>query len=169
MNITLYTNTADSRIANKSGFLTAIATLTGARPTDEMSIVTPVICVDNNAAVLSANYVYISDFSRYYYITNIEVKSGSQVYIHCNADDRYNWYNYYKNKSCIITRSEKIGAPTAIPDSKLPIDPNRHQLLTLKILKDGSQVFANQLSDCDFVLAAVGNIKEQITPEPAEE
>lgn len=159
MNITLYTNTADSRIANKSGFLTAIATLTGARPTDEMSIVTPVICVDNNAAVLSANYVYISDFSRYYYITNIEVKSGSQVYIYCNADDRYNWYNYYKNKSCIITRSEKIGAPTAIPDSKLPINPNRHRLLTLPILYNGNTAFASDINDCFVVLTNIGNLK----------
>lgn len=163
MQITIYINTADSRVANKSGHLTTIASLSG-RPTEADSIVTPQIIVDWKPQYNRVNYAYIVDFGKYYFIKDIVVKSGGQAILYLDADDRYNWYDYYKSKTAIITRSEKIGAPTEIPDSKLPIDPNRHELLTLPILKNGAPTFAQTINQCDYVLATVGNIKETVQP-----
>lgn len=158
MIINLYTNTSDSRYARKT--LSVKAANIQARPTAEMSIVSPIIELDYVSSYLTANYAYISDFGKYYYITNIRVKSGSVIIMELDADDRMNWYDFYKNKSATVLRSESVGAPTEIPDSKLPIDQNRHDIKSIKFLVDGGTPFATDIKECAFVLTVIGNNKQ---------
>lgn len=70
MTITLYTSTAESSRLNKSAYLTTVATLTGQLlvPT---SMTAPVILFDMDTVgeAPKANYAYIDDFARYYFIT----------------------------------------------------------------------------------------------------
>ena len=159
MTVTLYVNTADTRTANKAPYLSTLATLS-CRPTNACSVIQPSIILDWKAMYNNANYAYIADFNKYYFITDKVLDSGNQCLLQMDADDRFNWYDYYKNKTAIITRSEKIGAPTAIVDSKLPINPNRHELLTLPILKNGAAAFASDLATCKVVLTTIGNVKQ---------
>ena len=68
MNITFYTNSADPLKANKSGSLTQLVQLTGCSIIGDFNILTPRIKVAANANTKTANYCYISDFDRYYFI-----------------------------------------------------------------------------------------------------
>lgn len=160
MQIKLYVNSADTRVCNKAPYLSTIATLDNCRPLDPCSVVQPVISVDWSNTYRPVNYVYVSDFNKYYFVTDRVVTAGGRCILYLDADDRYNWYDFYKNKSAVIIRSEKIGKPTEIIDTKLPIDPNRHTLLTLPILKNGASPFAASLNDCSVVLTNVGNVKQ---------
>lgn len=159
MTVTLYVNTADTRVANKAPYLSQIASAV-CRPTNSCSVIQPSIILDWKAMYNNVNYVYIADFAKYYFVTDKVLDSGNQCLLQLDADDRFNWYYYYKDKTAIITRSEKIGAPTAIVDSKLPINPNRHELLTLPILKNGAAAFASDLGTCKVVLTTIGNVKQ---------
>ena len=52
---------------------------------DDASLEDPVIYLTYNASLLQANYVYISDFNRYYFITGREI-SGKTMYLTLHVD-----------------------------------------------------------------------------------
>lgn len=58
---------------------------------EESSIVDPIIVVEYNGALTGVNYMYIAEFHRYYFITNIEsVRTNLwRVYAHCDVLKTY--------------------------------------------------------------------------------
>lgn len=89
MDITLYSNNSDSKVLNKS--LTPLGTVTGAVLKEYTSIINPVLQVTRSANVIAANYVYIPDFGRYYYITNMEYQTNNIVAITLAVDVLYSF------------------------------------------------------------------------------
>lgn len=67
MTIDLYTNTSDKNVIHKS--ITAYGSYTGSLR-NESSIISPTIYVESSGGIF-ANYAYIPEFGRYYYITDI--------------------------------------------------------------------------------------------------
>ena len=128
MNITLYKTSDDSRKAVKQ--LTQIGNTVSAVPTDDMSILNPVIILDYNSAYLAANYLYIPLFGRYYAITSRTVTIGKRIVINAAVDAVMSWYNSIKNCNITVTRNGGIGGPTMIPDEKLPVIPNKENVVT---------------------------------------
>ena len=84
MNIDFYQNTNDKRVINKT--LGTPVTLSNCELIDESSIINPSFTIDNNSAIYNYNYVYISYFGRYYYITDITVLNGEQMRVNCAVD-----------------------------------------------------------------------------------
>lgn len=143
---------ADRRVLNK--VTTTIKTVT-ATPTGEINILYPKLILEYDSTILNANYCYIPDLNRYYYLS-ITLDKGKRMILNCGVDVLKTYANQIKNRQGTILRSESIGKPTQIVDNKLPIDPNRHELKTLKILPaNGQPVFKSAQSDC--ILATVGN------------
>lgn len=105
MNITLYTCNADPLKANKSGSLTTLATITGATIYGEMNILTPKIKLDANNNSLTANYCYISDLDRYFFIKDKVGITATHVILQLENDRRYNFLNTIKNSDVTATRS----------------------------------------------------------------
>lgn len=81
----LYVNSSDNNVMSKT--ITNITTITNIAWKENTSIMDPVVIVDCVTDLTGANYAYISDFGRYYYINNIEVMPGNlyALYLHCDV------------------------------------------------------------------------------------
>lgn len=129
MLLNLYTTTDDTRVLNKT--LTAVKDI-NAVPVDGVTLLNPQFIVEYDSSILNANYCYISELQRYYYITNIVLMRGNRMQFNCAVDVLKTYADDIKNCTAVITRSESIGKPTQIIDKMLPIDPNKKELLTAK-------------------------------------
>ena len=87
-------------------------------------VVNPVILVSGN---VDANYLYIPDFNRYYFINSIthEITGVSTIYAHC--DVLQSFYDEIINLPCIVKKAESNGAFNSfIPDNTYH-DKNNHE------------------------------------------
>ena len=79
IHITLYACTADNRQVDKTNYLTSVITGTAVFY-ENSSIVAPVIKFDWGGSFNSnVNYVYIQEFNRWYYITDVRALIGGSV------------------------------------------------------------------------------------------
>lgn len=101
---TFYTNTSDDKRLNKN--LTRIRT-TNIEYKDDTSVVNPVIKVTTFANVFTANYVYLSDFQRYYFVREVTV-SQQYVIMVLEEDVRYTLREGIKRCRAIIKRQERL-------------------------------------------------------------
>lgn len=131
LSITLYTSTADPKELDKSSKLTQIgsAAIT-ATPTNDIDVLNPTVLLNYNSNYIGANYAYISAFGRYYYINDKSVKPGQSITLTMSVDPLMSFRNQIKNCTACVTRSESVGQPTMIPDDRLPINPNKKELLS---------------------------------------
>ena len=131
LSITLYTSIADPKELDKSSKLTQIgSTAITATPTNDIDILSPVVLLNYNSSYLNANYAYIPEFGRYYYVNDKSVKPGQSITLTMSVDPLMSFKNQIKDCTACITRSESIGGPTEIPDDRLPVDPNKKELLS---------------------------------------
>lgn len=99
----LYLNSSDERVLNKN--LTEKLTLSNFKYKDDTNIIKPSIIVAYDSRIFESNYVYLSDFKRYYYITNKTV-SQQRVIIDLEIDVRKTYENYLLNCDVIVSRQE---------------------------------------------------------------
>lgn len=71
---------------------------------DEASIVDPVILVEHNKPI-NANYAYIAEFNRYYYIRNIESVRTGLWRITMHTDVLKTFSEGILNSPCIVAKS----------------------------------------------------------------
>lgn len=85
MQVTLYTTTSDRNMLNKE--LQQIKTM-DVKLKDDCTLLNPVFEVSKIAfsEISKANYCYIPDFGRYYYIGNSDFLTGGIVSIPCEVD-----------------------------------------------------------------------------------
>lgn len=94
--------------------------------TDEESIIfgdSSILSPTIKCKTYSGNYVYISQFNRYYFITNV-IWSKGYYYVSCAVDTLYSNENAINNMSVLVTRSEN--RTTDIPDSNIPFRANKY-------------------------------------------
>lgn len=124
MTVTLYnTSDPDNKLSKNTNPITGGSDIT-AIPTQGVSVLAPSLSLDYSSDYLGANYLYISDFSRYYYIRDMKVDIGKKIYLYCEVDPLMSFSSQISNCPITATRNEGIGAPTKIPDNKLPVIPN---------------------------------------------
>ncbi len=104
MTITLYQSVSENVTVNKN--LTELATLTGSLR-EESPVLDPVIMVEGLEAYLAtANYAYIPEFNRYYFITGVEsIRTGLWT-ISLHVDVLYTYRDQIKANNAIIERNE---------------------------------------------------------------
>ena len=104
MNVTLYNNSSPNNAVNK--IITKIgdtmSTVNANRPIDVMN---PTIVIAYNASYIGANYMYIQEFGRYYYINDIEIENGNIMNISGHVDVLKSFWNSFKGSRCIAERS----------------------------------------------------------------
>lgn len=159
MTLNLYNTTDDPRVVNKT--LTSIKTITGT-PTEDISILAPTFIIDNDTSLVSVsmfdvNYLYCSELGRYYFVT-IDLLAGKQLRLKCTIDPLMSYVADLVNCQATVVRSESTGI-TAIPDNKLPIDPNREEVLSILLDKDPFNVMesVNWMDDPCYLITVVGN------------
>lgn len=141
LTVQLLSTSDDPKTVTKT--YTTIDTVT-AVPTDSCSLLAPKLLIDNTAIIKDANYMYISEWGRYYFIGDPVFMTGKKIMIPGSVDVLMSWDSSIRNCEGCVLRSESIGRPTMIPDSKLPINPNKKELLTAKksfTLDTGSNLY----------------------------
>ena len=101
--VKLYNNASDNRVVHKA--ITQIGTDRTCQITDNCDVTNPRIILNMNSGDLSANYMYIADFNRYYYITGITILNGNQTEISGHCDVLMSFWTYIKNCQCTAGRS----------------------------------------------------------------
>lgn len=117
MTAILYNNRSDSREINKN--LTELSTINITLYLDT-NVATPVFKVKN--FINNANYMYVPDLHRYYYINNYTL-SNQCVYLHCSVDVLETYKTEILNSECLISRSENDYNDNIV-DTLAPITEN---------------------------------------------
>lgn len=109
MDATLYFNKSDKRYVDKQ--LEAI-TYEGSDHIDvefkeDTSLEDPTFILRTQSKVLTANYIYVPDMNRYYFINDYTV-SHQRIYINCHVDVLMSFKKEFKKENVIVARNEKL-------------------------------------------------------------
>lgn len=107
MTIKIYKNLSDTNVLDKN--ITQLGSdLTGYLKED-CSIIDPVITIEDFTSfnIQQANYAYITEFGRYYYINNIVVLSNELFELHMHVDVLKTYASGIRSNSAVISRQEK--------------------------------------------------------------
>lgn len=119
MTITLMQTADDPRKIGKT--TQTIAADVACKPSEPFTLLQPRILIDYASAYMACNYVYIPEFSRYYF-AELTLISGRELLLTCKIDVLNSFDLSDVEIMCV--RSESAGINLA-PDSKLPVDPSR--------------------------------------------
>lgn len=105
MTLKLYTNYSDKNHLDKS--ITQQGTDISGTLREDCSVVDPVIKIQSitNFDISTCNYAYISEFGRYYYITNI-VCVGKLYELHMHCDVLMSFKSQIRGNTAVISRNE---------------------------------------------------------------
>lgn len=104
MNIILYKNESDPIVVDKN--LTTMKTVQG-NLKEDASFLNPVILLNLNTPP-TANYAFIPDFGRYYYITDYTYRGRFLWEITLRVDVLMSWKNGIKSNTAILKRQEHL-------------------------------------------------------------
>lgn len=124
MTISFYTTSDSPKKVNKT--LSLIGSSVALAPTSQVSVLNPVLIVDNVSGFINANYAYIDDFNRYYWITTAMDTSGRLI-VSGKVDYLMSWNAGIRSCPATIVRSETAGITYCV-DTKLPVDPNNYSI-----------------------------------------
>ena len=102
MNIILYRNSSDNRVLRKS--LTQVSTPLSCDIYGSESIITPRFILEYVG--VEANYCYVAELNRYYYIRDIVLAPGGQRILMCEVDVLMSNIDEILNLSCLVLRQE---------------------------------------------------------------
>ena len=105
---------------------TQIGTSITIDPLSTINELNPVFVVSYNSQLLACNYITCSELGRSYFATK-SIDTAGRIVFSCTVD----YISSFDLSSCPINvvRNGGIGSPTMIPDSKLPINPNKKEVI----------------------------------------
>lgn len=129
---TFYNCSDDPKVIGKT--LTDGTVVESIVPTDGCDLLSPTFVLDYNSNLTTCNYVVVgAPFNRHYFISDMSIDIGKKIEIKCNVDVLETYADGIKASTACIVRSESVGGPTYIVDNKLPIDPNRKEIKSIKL------------------------------------
>lgn len=112
MTATFYNNASAPEVVNKQ--LTTLGTA-NVDITNGFTIDKPNFQMARNDSLLTANYMYVPDLNRYYFVT-LEIENGAFIRITAESDPLKSFWNSIKTSQCIAYRS------TSKPDARIEDD-----------------------------------------------
>ena len=120
MNIKLCSSVSEIVAINKvvSIINDVSATIKGA-----LSVENPVLILQYKSDIQSkVNYVYIPEYNRYYFVTDIINLTGGRYELHCKVDVLMSFKDYILNLSCIVDKqSSKDNANMYLDDGSFVV------------------------------------------------
>ena len=107
MKIIIYNFNGDYTNVDKSNELTQIMDLDGTLR-EQCSVLNPSILVESTNLPTSANYMYIREFNRYYFITDIISVYNNRIRINGRVDVLYSYRDDILNQYMFIERNQNI-------------------------------------------------------------
>lgn len=145
----LYFNESDTNVVNKAvSFVGDVMNLHFKQPSEVQN---PTIYISREYDADKANYIYIPDLHRYYFITKCELENQRYI-INCKCDVLSTFYPYFKKKTCISKRSSNK-FNLYINDDKLNL---RAETRTLTFPFPNGFKRADNSKDFDFILTVNG-------------
>lgn len=145
MTATLYVNTSDNKYLSKTISSLGAVTIQLKEDTD---LINPVIILENSGAVQGANYVYIDEFQRYYYIVD-KVFSHQRMELSLKVDVLMS-FNFANCNVIAMRSSNKYN--TYLNDPKYP-----HVQFTNPVIKAFPKSFNNHLSAVLTIAGGAGS------------
>ena len=102
----LFFNTSNYNVASKT--LTSVSSDLTLHFKNESEVVNPTIYISRSQDVLDANYLYVDDLKRFYYINEITLEAQRYV-LKCHVDVLMSFYPQILDQRCIIERNPDIG------------------------------------------------------------
>ena len=112
MNVTLYSNSGDPRQITKN--LSILGSAKTANATQPVDVLRPTLRLVYDSNIISANYMYIDTFNRYYFIDEKSME-GNEMVVSGHVDVLMSHRNAILNSYCIAARSASKPEPF-IPD-----------------------------------------------------
>ena len=132
MTIFLYELSADPRKVDKSGSLLQVTTIpgydyqTGMSGTfkDKTDMIDPAIRLEiSSDFIKDFNYIYISEWGRYYFVRHISVERSNLITVYCHVDVLYSYATEISGLSALVSRTETNYKPYLI-DARRPFGKN---------------------------------------------
>lgn len=133
--VTLYKCTAENNRIDKTDYLTSVGELVGYLR-EETSIINPVIVIEYDK-VIDFNYVYISTFNRYYFVTEVKNFRTNLWRISLRCDVLMTYKETILNYECYVSRNE-FTFDSYIEDNLLPLKHDKQVEITKKKQSSGS-------------------------------
>ena len=109
MNVTLYSSPGERNIIGRSK--TLIKSMTSVQATEIMSVETPDILLDADSSIIGADYAYIGELGRYYFINSLEIVNGNQYRLALESDPLESFKASILSSQAIAKRSSNKGNP----------------------------------------------------------
>lgn len=153
MNITLYNCTAEPNKLNKTTSLTQKATYTGAVARQNLSIMHPILVLEESISnIAGVNYCYISDFERYYFVREITCDVNGLFTLVLDVDVLMSFKAVIELQRGIVKTNENIYNMYLPGDIK---SETRPVVSTIQfVARSGSGYFTNQ--NTQYVLLGIG-------------
>lgn len=127
MVLKFFSITDDPRVVNKSVDAAHPLTSVTINPTDIKEMLEPTFVITNASQISSDyNYMYIPEFKRYYFITNMSLDKANNMIITTHVDVLMTYAESIPNIKGMIIRSTK--ASGEMIDKSLPINENVKEL-----------------------------------------
>lgn len=150
MYITLYRNGSDNRILRKS--LTQISTPLSCDIYGSESIITPRFILEYVG--VEANYCYVAELNRYYYIRDIVLAPGGQRILMCEVDVLMSNIDEILNLNCLIARNENTEF-TYLTDEQVKITTDK-KLEIIEFTESVINIDNASSATTNFILAVAG-------------
>lgn len=149
MNITLMNTDSPNNMINK--VCTIVADYTGAVARVNVSVENPVLILEESVAnIMGANYCYISDFGRYYFITDKTCDVNGMWTISLKVDVLESFkYDIYQLKG--IVQRQKDNYDMYLRDDKIPVGARK----TVAVRKIGNTIMPVDASNVPCVIMLV--------------
>lgn len=105
MEITIYQNYSENNAINKR--LNVIDTITAVCKAP-VSVENPILMIEYASTDLNANYAYIEDFDRYYYINNITTLTGGRLELNLSVDVLMSFSSEILTMPVIVDKQEQL-------------------------------------------------------------
>lgn len=150
MYITLYRNGSDNRVLRKS--LTQISTPLSCDIYGSESIITPRFILEYTG--VAANYCYVAELNRYYYIRDIVLAPGGQRILMCEVDVLMSNIDEILNLNCLIARNENTEF-TYLTDERVMITADK-KLEIIEFTESVINIDNASSATTNFILAVAG-------------
>lgn len=122
MKLTLYKCSCEKNKVNKSRDIAGAYAMDG-NLRDQCSIIDPVIIIKkDNPTISMYNYAYISEFKRYYFITNIVSIRNDLWEVSLHVDVLYTWASYIRTNKAVIDKAQNTNYNQYLDDKSLIFD-----------------------------------------------
>lgn len=152
MDVTLYSCTAEPNRLDKTSFLTSKKAITGAVPRGDIGCMTPTLTIEAaDSEIIGANYCYISDWGRYYFITDIHCPVEGMFIISLRTDVLMSFKDEIRQLSGVVKRTPD-NYDMYLSDDRIPTGARK----TFSVMKFPLNAFGSGQDSRIFILTLGG-------------